>query len=82
MDGSTARNIIMTSTLNRIITRDILEDNPVSYFLTKSAQNRLFITNINDRTYINNDINIIHKDMICSNGIIHVIDSLIIPVII
>ena len=82
MDGATARHVIMTSSLNRLITRDILEDNPVSYFLTKSPQNRLFITNINDRTYINNDINIIHKDMLCSNGIIHVIDSLIFPIII
>ena len=82
MDSGTARHVILTSILNRRITRDILEDNPASYFLTRSSHNRLFITNINDRTYINSDINVIHKDMMCSNGIIHVIDSLIIPVII
>ncbi len=82
MDDATARHIILSSTLNRRITRDILEDSPASYFITRDPTNRLFITNISGRTYLNNDINVIHKDLEASNGIIHVIDALIIPLII
>ena len=78
LDIDSARNIVNASALNRRITRDILEDNPASYFLTRNPNIRLFISNINDRTYINNSVNIIHKDMICKNGIIHVIDSMLI----
>ena len=80
LDIGTARSIVHASSLNRRITRDILEDNPASYFLTRNPNIRLFKTNINDRTYINNNVNIIHKDMICTNGIIHVIDSIIFPI--
>ena len=77
LDIGSARNIVNASALNRRITRDILEDSPASYFLTRNPSIRLFISNINDRTYINNNVNIIHKDMICTNGIIHVIDSML-----
>lgn len=82
MDDATARHIIKTSMLDRKITSELLSDSPASYFITKDQPNRLFITNISGRTYINNDINIIHKDMLASNGIIHVIDKLIWPEII
>jgi len=78
IDIGSARNIVNASAINRRITSDILEDSPASYFITRNPKIRLFISNINNRTYINNDINIIHKDMLCSNGIIHVIDSVII----
>lgn len=79
MDDSVARHIIKSSTLNRKISSDLLEDSPASYFITNDPPNRLFITNISGRTYINNDINIIHKDMHASNGLIHVVDKLIWP---
>ena len=82
MDDGVARHIIKSSMLNRRIPSELLEDSPASYFITKDPPNRLFITNMSGRTYINNDINIIHKDMITSNGIIHVIDKLIWPDII
>jgi len=79
MDDAVARHIVKSSTLDRKIPSDLLEDSPASYFLTKDPPNRLFITNISGRTYINNDINVIHKDMQASNGLIHVVDKLIWP---
>ena len=82
MDSATARHIIRTSTLNRKITSDILEDSRGMYVITKSPQNRLFITNDNGTTYIDRTIKIIHKDIIATNGVIHVIDTLIKPFII
>jgi len=79
MDDSSARHIVKSSTLNRKITSDILEYSPSIFMLTQDSPNRLFITNLKGRTYINNEATIIHKDMQASNGIIHVIDKLIIP---
>jgi len=82
MDISTAYHIIKSSMLNHKITSELLENSPSSYFITKDPLNKLFITNISGKTIINNNINIIEKDIIANNGIIHVIDKLIQPIII
>lgn len=82
MDDAVARHIVKSSMLDRKITSDLLEDSPSSYFITKDPPNRLFISNISGKTYINNDINVIQKDMITANGLIHVVDKLIWPEII
>ncbi len=79
MDKAQARHIIKASTLERKIPSELLESSPSSYFLTRSEPNKLFITNISGRTYINNSINVIHKDWETDNGIIHVVDKLIFP---
>ena len=79
LDISRARNIVKGSTLNRKITSAILEDSPSSWFYTKNPFNKLFITNINGKTNINNNINIIHTNIQATNGLIHVIDNLILP---
>jgi len=82
MDIAVARHIVKSSMLDYKITSDLLEDSTASYFITKDPPNRLFITNISGNTYINTDINIIKKDILATNGIIHVIDKLIYPTII
>lgn len=82
MDDATARHIVRTSTLDRRITSDILADSPAAWFHTRDKPNRLWVTNISGRTYINNCVNVIHKDMAAVNGIIHVVDNLIWPDII
>lgn len=79
MDDGTARHIVKSSMLDYRIPSEILESSPASYFMTKDPPNRLFIGNISGKTFINNDINVIHKDILASNGIIHVIDKLIWP---
>lgn len=82
MDASQARHILKASTLNRKITHDLLNDSPASYFTTRSPANRMFVSNLNGVTYINNDIRLIHSDIEASNGIIHVIDGLISPLMV
>ena len=82
MDILTARRIVKTSMLYERIPAKILEDSPAAYYYTTDTTNRLFITNLTGVTYINNNIKIIQKDVLSSNGIIHVIDNLIIPHII
>lgn len=79
MDDATARHIVKSSMLDRKLSSDVIKDSPASYFITKDPPNRLFISNISGKTYINNDINVIHFDQMAKNGIIHVIDKLIWP---
>lgn len=82
MDVLTARSIIQASTLKRKITSDILSDSPCSYFMTLNTFNRIFITNVNGQTIIDNNIKVIKSDIMTNNGIIHVTDGLIKPNII
>ena len=75
MDKWTARKIVRDSTLRRRFPSSILSDSPVSYFRNVDGK-RLLVENKGDRIKINGDINIIHKDWMCGNGIVHVVDSL------
>ena len=79
MDQGDAKNIIKSSLLDYRIPKELIVDSPAAYFNTLSSQNRLFVTNINKNTKLNNTLNIIHFDIICSNGILHVVDKLIKP---
>lgn len=79
MDLLTARNIIRSSTLKQRITGAILEDSPISLLHTLDPRNRLRVTNINGRTFLNNSINVIHTNISASNGMIHVVDNLLWP---
>jgi uncharacterized surface protein with fasciclin (FAS1) repeats len=81
MDDATARHIIQASTLRNRITGILLEDSPASYFVTMCRINKLFITNVNGETYVDS-ARVIQKDIECGNGIIHVIDRLIWPLMI
>lgn len=80
MDQGTARHIVLSSLLDNRIPSEIIKDSPAAYFITKDPPNRLFITNINDKSRINNLFNIIHFDIICVNGIIHVVDGMVKPI--
>jgi hypothetical protein len=82
MDVSVARHIVKSSMLDRKITSNLLQDSPASYFKTKNPINSLFVTNISGTTYINDSATVISFDNIASNGIVHVIDKLLIPEII
>ena len=77
MDVLTARNIVKSSTIKRKITRAILEDVNESLFHTQHRNNRLLVTNISKKTFLNNTINVIQMNIHASNGMIHVIDDLI-----
>jgi uncharacterized surface protein with fasciclin (FAS1) repeats len=82
MDPNTAWHIVKSSTLKDRITSEVLEDSPAAFYYTADEANRLYITNISGNTYINGNIKIIKKDVLANNGIIQVIDGLIVPNII
>ena len=74
IDKFIARKIVRGLTLRRKIPSSVLNDSPASCF--KNIDNeRLLVENKDDRIKINGSINVIHKDWMCGNGIIHVIDS-------
>jgi len=83
MDDCTARTIIQSLTIRRIIPCQLIEDNKASRYNTMNQYNKLFITVGPDNTvYVNNDTKILEKDILLSNGMIHTIDKLIWPVMV
>lgn len=79
MELGSARHIVLSSLLNDRMPSEILTDSPASFFNTMDPPNRLFVTNVDRMTRINENINIIQFDTICNNGIIHLVDRLIEP---
>jgi uncharacterized surface protein with fasciclin (FAS1) repeats len=79
MDQGTARHIVLSSLLDNRVPSELIKDSPAMYFITNDPPNRLFMTNINNKTRINNAFNIVHFDIVCTNGIIHVVDGMINP---
>ena len=68
--------------LNRRISSEVLEDSPNAYYYTMDQANRLCITNLGGETYLDGNIKVIYKDILANNGIIQVIDNLVVPHII
>lgn len=79
MNVGTAKHIINASTLNRRVPKKNLMFSPVAYFNTRNATMRMYITNINDITIINECVNVVKYDINFENGIIHVVDNFIFP---
>lgn len=79
MDIGLARKILSSSIIPRKIGSDLLTSSPVSYFYTKNPNMRMYITNINRITNINNCVNVVKYDIWKENGIIHIIDNLLLP---
>lgn len=83
LDIGEAQHLVKSLMLNRRITYDLLKDSPVSTFITRNPPNNLFIMNINGKTILSNcaeccpgeNATLIHADIMCTNGIIHVIDN-------
>ena len=82
LDISTARQIVLSSTLNYLISPELIKQFPATQLTTKNKNYKLYITNINKKTKINNKINLLEQTIQCGNGIIHIIDNLILPNII
>ena len=79
VDVGLAYSVLKASILNNKITSELLEYSPFTYLIPIDKTNRLFIKNINGMTVINNNITVLVKDIICENGVIHIIDDIIIP---
>lgn len=80
MDKNLAINIIKFSCLNRKIDKNIMKRSPYVYMMTNYRYSpRLLVTNMNDITELNGESNIIYYDLNFKNGMIHIIDKILIP---
>ena len=79
MDDGLARQILKASSINRIIDKNLITSSPVSYFSTQNKEMRMYITNIRDKTVINNCSTIIQYNISLNNGMIHIVDNLVAP---
>jgi len=79
MDDGLARQILGASLINRKIGSKLLKSSPVAYYYTKNFDMRMYITNIRGETRVNETCKIVKFDICCDNGLLHVIDGLIVP---
>ena len=82
IDLSIARHLIQGNTLKRKITKDLLQNTPVAQYETKSPPNRLFVSNLSGKTFINNCVPVLQFNIEATNGIIHVLDGVVWPIIV
>src|SRR3990167_2850050 len=79
MDDGYARDIVNASIIGRKIDKRLLISSPVSYFHTRNLAMRMYVTNINNHTKINNCVDVVNYDIMLNNGILHVVNGLIVP---
>ena len=79
MDNGLAKQIMQYSTLNRKIDEFLLTSSPISQFETRNSSFRLCIRNINNISTIDNKIQIIHFNQEVNNGIIHMVNDILVP---
>lgn len=79
IDQNTAVKIIKTSSLRKIIVSELLEDSPISYYNTLNTSAKLRVTSTLEGNIYINDKKVIQKDIKATNGIIQVIDGLLLP---
>ena len=78
IDVGLAHQILNFSMMNRILDKNLLQSSPTSLY---PVINRSLITisTVSDITMLENGIKVIHWNQPASNGIIHVIDDILIP---
>jgi uncharacterized surface protein with fasciclin (FAS1) repeats len=79
MDDGLARQIVASSLMDRQIDGALLKSSPVSYYATKNSKMRMYVTNICDRTEINQCATVVKFDVPTDNGVIHLTDNIIVP---
>lgn len=84
MDTLSAKRIVNNSLVQRRLSSEVLMDSPKSYLYTMqiNPDERLCITNMCNRTFINGEIDVVNWDIMATNGIIHTVNSLLVPYII
>lgn len=80
IDIGLARQILSFSTMNRQIDKYLLQSSPKSIFPTLNRTSSLNIRTIDGVTKLQNHTTVIHWNHPAENGLIHVIDNLLIPI--
>lgn len=80
VDKLTARTIVFSSTLHNKIPSELLLSSKFGYYSTLNPTHNLLINISNNKILLNSDsqfyTEVIKRDIICTNGIIHVVNGL------
>ena len=79
IDDGMARQILAFSMMNRKIDQDLLQSSPVTILPTLDRSNSMHLDTVCGVTRLSNDTRVIHFNHPADNGIVHVIDNLLIP---
>jgi uncharacterized surface protein with fasciclin (FAS1) repeats len=79
IDDGFASQILAFSIMNRKIDKSLIQSSPYSIFPTTDRSNSMYVNTSMGVTSITNNTNVIHWNNPADNGIIHVIDNLLIP---
>jgi hypothetical protein len=81
MDRYTCREIVLYSSLDRQLYMPFLRSSPAMYINTRIPGSRILVENIKSDgvTRLNGCVNIIEGDIVCTNGVIHVVNNLLWP---
>lgn len=79
MDLLTARKLVNFACLNRKISLRLVTAQPVIEFVTKLPANKMYVTTLNCATTLNERALLLYGDVQVDNGIIHVVDRLLVP---
>ena len=79
LDRGDALNIILFSTMNRILNKKILQSSPTSLYPTKYRSHYMPVFNGEYDTFLQTHTKVIHWNYKVDNGIIHVVDDLLSP---
>lgn len=79
IDDGLARQILSFSMMNRTLDQRLLQSSPVSTFPTLDRSNSMLIHTVSNKTQLPNCTGIVHWNHPADNGIIHVIDNLLLP---
>ncbi len=79
MDNGLARQIVLYSMMNREIDQKLLQSSPSNIFPTRDRSNSMRISTLNCITRLPGCTQVIHWDYKATNGIIHIVDNLLVP---
>ena len=79
IDDGLARQILAFSMMKRKLDKNLLQSSPVSILPTMDRSNLMHINTVNGITKLPNCTTVIHWNHQADNGIVHVIDNLLIP---
>lgn len=79
MDILTARKLVQIASMNRRICSELLTASPRRYFTTKLSSEMMDVMNLYGETIINSFNKIIKFNICVDNGVIHIVDRLIVP---
>lgn len=78
MDMATARHVVRSSTVDRQLPLSVLRKSPLQNLMSRDTPNLLHFVSTDKATWVNNKC-ILASDIQCTNGMLHLIDDIIVP---